>query len=74
MKMKRNEVIRMSNNEEIKSSHLRETMISIHCRFLNDECYEYRGKCSTCKIKKKVLMEEKLNEELELNKEIPNES
>ena len=52
-----------TKNEEVKSSHLRETMISIHCRFLNDECSEYRGKCSTCEIKRKVLLEEKLKED-----------
>lgn len=30
-------------------------MSSVHCRFLNDECYDYVGKCFNCAIRKKVL-------------------
>lgn len=51
------------HHEERKSTHLKETMNSIHCRFLNGECYDYRGKCSTCPHKIKILREELLKEE-----------
>jgi len=34
-------------------------MSSVHCRFINGECYDFVGKCFSCPQRKKVLERER---------------